>query len=209
MIGDLICDRKAGQKYSAREFYFAVMNYRDLWPEWTDNIARAMDEGEEEDVKRELCRYIDEAGWNPQVKDYVNSVTWLEDDAEHSFPVEVTFPKDRRQHDGSVKAEPYTFTTWVEYEVTPDGHLKTETDRDGIDTLQRRMMTQAWTLAEKMGWELWMPLDVEIPLAHLTLHMGPKDTEEAREIQTMLDQARQRKEPFRAEMEVEATAAAR
>lgn len=77
MIIDLILDRKDGLRYNAREFYADVMMYGKTWPELAHPITRAMDEGEEEDVRRELCTYIDNAGYNPAIKEYVNSVCWL------------------------------------------------------------------------------------------------------------------------------------
>lgn len=195
MIGDLICDRKDGEKYSAREFYFAVMNYRDLWPQWTDAITRAMDEGTEEDVKRELCRYIDEAGWNPQVKDYVNSVTWLEDDKERSFEVRVTFNRDREQHDGSVKAEPYTFTFWHPYEQMLGG----DTEEEKRDKALTPFLT-ATRLADKMGWEMWMPITFEIPSVNYQWRMEPKDAESAEWLKAELAKAKTRRESFKGEV---------
>lgn len=77
MIIDLILDRQDGAEYSPRRFYNEVMDYGSIWPEICDPISRAMDYGEEEDVKRELCRYIDEQGYSPDIKDYINEVNWL------------------------------------------------------------------------------------------------------------------------------------
>lgn len=122
MIGDLICDRKDGEKYKASEFYWAVMNYRETWPEWADAITRAMDGGTEEDVRRELCKYIDEAGWNAQVKDYICSVSWLEDDPEHSFELKVTFQKDRIMNEqGRTEKQPFK----AEMEMTAEAAAAT------------------------------------------------------------------------------------
>lgn len=80
MIIDLILDRKDGQPYNAREFYNDVMQYAETWPELANPITRAMDEGDENDVRRELCAYIDGQEYNPAIKEYINSVQWLEDD---------------------------------------------------------------------------------------------------------------------------------
>lgn len=77
MIIDLILDRQDGAEYSPRWFYDEVMDYGSIWPEIVHPIARAMDCGTEEDVKRELCRYIDEQEYNPAIKDYINKVNWL------------------------------------------------------------------------------------------------------------------------------------
>lgn len=81
MIIDLILDRKDGQQYNANEFYNDVMQYAETWPETANPITRAMDEGDENDVRRQLCAYIDEQQYNPEIKDYINSVQWLESDA--------------------------------------------------------------------------------------------------------------------------------
>jgi len=80
MIIDLILNRKDGQKYSAREFYHDVMGYADIWPSLANPITRAMDGGEEDDVQRELCKYVTSQGYNPDICDYIRSVKWLEDE---------------------------------------------------------------------------------------------------------------------------------
>lgn len=84
MIIDLILDRKddntvrsdsMGQSvpYNAHTFYLNVMNYGEVGY----GIARAMDEGTEEDVKQALCQYIKDQNYNTDICDYVNSVRWL------------------------------------------------------------------------------------------------------------------------------------
>ena len=75
MIIDLICERMDGNKYNPRDFYFFVLAYPG-----GINISRAMDEGTEENVKKELCRYIEGNKYNNEIKDYINSVSWLEAD---------------------------------------------------------------------------------------------------------------------------------
>lgn len=77
MIIDLILDRKAGDAYNPRDFYCHVLDYRDIWPEISDPITKAMDEKPEQVVKFELCRYVIENGYNPEICDYINSVDWL------------------------------------------------------------------------------------------------------------------------------------
>lgn len=77
MIIDLILDRKAGEAYNPRDFYYHVLDYRDVWPELSDPITRAMDEQPEQVVKFELCRYVINNGYNPELCDYINSVNWL------------------------------------------------------------------------------------------------------------------------------------
>ena len=74
MIIDRILDRKYGVEYNARNFYYDMMAYGGRGVE----ISRAMDFGTEDDVKRELCRYIDLGEYNPQIKSYIKSVNWLE-----------------------------------------------------------------------------------------------------------------------------------
>ena len=42
-----------------------------------DYLSRAIDGGTEADIRQALCRYIDENGYSPEIKEYVNSVRWL------------------------------------------------------------------------------------------------------------------------------------
>jgi hypothetical protein len=78
MIIDLILDRKGGSSYKAKEFYDNVMAYE----EGTDyEISRALDGGTEEDVRKALCDYIIRNDYNPKICNYINKVTWLEDEA--------------------------------------------------------------------------------------------------------------------------------
>ena len=79
MIIDLILDRRGGVAYDPQQFYFDVLEYRDIWPELSDPITQALDGGTEEDVKKELCKYVTENGYNPEICDYINSVSWLPD----------------------------------------------------------------------------------------------------------------------------------
>lgn len=73
MIIDLILDRKDGQPYNARAFY----NYASNDGEVGAAIADALDSGENEDVRRQLCAYIVEQEYNVDICDYINSVDWL------------------------------------------------------------------------------------------------------------------------------------
>ena len=59
--------------YDPHKFYTDVVGYGEIG----DDIARAMDGGTEEDVKRALCEYIDSNGYNPGIKKYINSRDWL------------------------------------------------------------------------------------------------------------------------------------
>ena len=77
MIIDLILDRKDGQQYDAREFYFSVMDYRETAGDWADGIARALDSGTEDDVRGALCRYIIEAGYPAALCAWICRQNWL------------------------------------------------------------------------------------------------------------------------------------
>lgn len=77
MIIDLIIDRKESEEYSdysSHDFYNSVTEYE----EGTNfEISRAMDSGEEKDVKQALCNYIMDNGYSVDLCDYINSVDWL------------------------------------------------------------------------------------------------------------------------------------
>ena len=78
MIIDLILDRKDGSSYTTKKFYDNVMAYE----EGTDyKISRALNGGTEEDVRKVLCDYIILNNYNPKICNYINKVTWLEDEA--------------------------------------------------------------------------------------------------------------------------------
>lgn len=74
----MILDRKDGFSYSASELY----NYCSDYPltDWESATASALDGGTEEDVKKALCAYIVNCGYNPAICDYINSVDWLVDE---------------------------------------------------------------------------------------------------------------------------------
>ena len=74
MIIDLILDRKDGTPYEPKTFYNSCMDYGSI----ADEITRAMDAGTEENTKAALCAYIDEQEYNPETKNYIHSVKWLE-----------------------------------------------------------------------------------------------------------------------------------
>lgn len=89
MVVDCILDRKEGGLYSPKQFYCRMIDYKN------DRIAAAMDCGSEDDVKRELCDYIDRNKYNPKIKDYINSVNWLE---EKNFVVSYCMPVTKISH---------------------------------------------------------------------------------------------------------------
>lgn len=76
MIIDCILDRQdleMFEEYIPHDFYLEMMKYgEESYP-----ITRAMDNGDEENVKKALCDYIDRNDYNPTIKDYINSVEWL------------------------------------------------------------------------------------------------------------------------------------
>ena len=73
MVVDLILDRQCGCSYMPEQFYRDCMCYGDV----AEEITRAMDFGDERDVKRELCNYITDNEYNPDICKYINSVDWL------------------------------------------------------------------------------------------------------------------------------------
>lgn len=77
MLIDAILDRKAGDAYSARELYAYCQEEGAIFGNLYWNVARAMDEGSEWDVREALCAYIVESGYNVAICEYVNSVDWL------------------------------------------------------------------------------------------------------------------------------------
>ena len=83
MVIDFILDRKAGSPYKAEDFYRYAMAESECFDGLFDGLTRAMDYGEEEDVRRELNAYIKNQGYDAEsLCEYVDSVKWLEDDPE-------------------------------------------------------------------------------------------------------------------------------
>jgi hypothetical protein len=60
-------------KYMPERFYQQVMDYGEVG----FGITAAMDGGTEEDVKRELCKYIINNEYDPDLCNYINERTWL------------------------------------------------------------------------------------------------------------------------------------
>ena len=79
MIIDLILDRKdlietyKFDLYEARRFYKDVMSYGDIGL----GILKAMDYGDENDVKKELYNYLVKYDYNLNIKTFIDSVQWL------------------------------------------------------------------------------------------------------------------------------------
>lgn len=77
MIIDLILDRKDGEKYKSDAFYSELVEYEDVWPELACPIVNAMNNGSEQEVRNELCNYIQRCGYDAELCEYINSVKWL------------------------------------------------------------------------------------------------------------------------------------
>ena len=74
---DLILDRRDGVSYSPSEFEEEVKEYCETFP-FCIPVYKALLGGSEDEVKDELCRYIDDEWYgSPLIKDYINSVNWL------------------------------------------------------------------------------------------------------------------------------------
>ena len=81
MIIDLILDRKDNEQfncfgYDPKEFYNDCMQYDSIFGVGS-KITMAMDYGDEHDVKKALCDYIDDNGYNPDIKNFINAHQWL------------------------------------------------------------------------------------------------------------------------------------
>ncbi len=77
MLVDLILDRMDGVSYSPSELEEEVKEYCETFPSYIP-VYNALINGSEDEVKDELCRYIDDE-WNGSrvIKDYINNVNWL------------------------------------------------------------------------------------------------------------------------------------
>jgi hypothetical protein len=74
MIIDVILDRRDGYEYtenSMKRLYDYAMYFK-FW-----KLADALDNGDNEDIQRELCQYILDQDYNPELIDYINSVNWV------------------------------------------------------------------------------------------------------------------------------------
>lgn len=78
MIIDLILDRKDGQTYDPQRFADEIRDYCEVFPDTNAGaILDAMENGVEQRVRHELCEYIFAGDYNPEICDYINSVSWL------------------------------------------------------------------------------------------------------------------------------------
>lgn len=79
MLIDAILDRRADREdgifnYDPKKLYNYLID--SIHPSYHD-VARAMDKGSNTEVRAEMCAYIDLEEYNPEIKDFVNSVDWL------------------------------------------------------------------------------------------------------------------------------------
>lgn len=78
MIIDSILDRKNGRRYNTHDFYLEVRKYERLGVGTRgEDISIAMDYGDNKDVQRVLCQYIDRNKYNSSIKDYIRSQEWV------------------------------------------------------------------------------------------------------------------------------------
>lgn len=78
MIIDLILDRKNGRRYSAHDFYLEVRKYESLGVGvHGEDISIAMDYGDNRDVQRALCQYIQRNGYPADIEDHIRSQVWV------------------------------------------------------------------------------------------------------------------------------------
>lgn len=80
MIIDLILDRRDGVSFDAERFYADILDYSEIWPEMCEPIISALANFDENGAKKALCQYIDDEGYNPEIKDYIYTVSWTESD---------------------------------------------------------------------------------------------------------------------------------
>ena len=74
MLIDIILDRKDGNEYNPKAMYNYCMGYDYASYQ---NVTRALDAGSEEDVKRALCAYIVDNGYNLEILSFIMSLNWL------------------------------------------------------------------------------------------------------------------------------------
>jgi hypothetical protein len=72
MIIDAILDAKNDGEYMGLKYLYDQSVFFGF-----DSLANAIDCGENSDIQRELCKYIDSEGYNQELKEFVNSFNWL------------------------------------------------------------------------------------------------------------------------------------
>ena len=76
MIIDLILDRRAGVPFDSVDFAFQVNDYKEIFPELARPILEALSSRCEQRVKHAICAYVLDNGYNPEICDFINSVSW-------------------------------------------------------------------------------------------------------------------------------------
>ncbi len=76
MIIDLILGRQDGIPYNPRAFYTSVSEYESLF-DTEYPISIALDTGTNSDVIQSLTNYINANDYNPDIIDYIKSVSWV------------------------------------------------------------------------------------------------------------------------------------
>lgn len=85
MIIDLILDRKEDDlhgytdRYDPHKFYIDCIGYSNSFDGIGDKILDAMDNGTENDVRKALCNYVKDGGYNLEICKYINNRNWIED----------------------------------------------------------------------------------------------------------------------------------
>ncbi len=108
MVIDLILDRKEGTWYDAKYFFDEVSEYYRVFNdvESIENILDAMDNGTNNDVQNALVRYIDEQGYNDNIKSWIRKQDWLNSDRVHKVD---TIDGHRVEVNVSYNARKYTY----------------------------------------------------------------------------------------------------
>ena len=74
MIIDMILERRDGERYDVKGIRDYIYDEAKIFG--FDALAKAAFNGTSENMRRELCAYIDREGYAPEIKDYINSVKW-------------------------------------------------------------------------------------------------------------------------------------
>lgn len=74
MIVDSILKRQNGIDYSSKTFYNDLKNSNS---KVSKRVALTMESGNESEVKKVLCKYIDACGYNKNLISFIKSVNWL------------------------------------------------------------------------------------------------------------------------------------
>ena len=76
MLIDLILDRRDGCKFDPVDFAFGVNDYAAIFA-CVRPVLDALATKCEQAVKYALCGYVLSCGYDPEICDYINAVSWL------------------------------------------------------------------------------------------------------------------------------------